>query len=125
MLLVGCILLERSIIFQHKSKAVVSAACVALTGIMHPLWWGNNFITTLPESLPELLDSPVPVLLGVSFELDDEFDHADNAVYVDLESNEVRLIDDAYHHVKIPLLNMVCHKLRSYSDTLYKEDYSW
>ena len=66
----------------------------------------------------------VPVLLGVSFELDDEFDNADNAVYVDLESDEVRLIDDAYHHVKIPLLNMVCHKLRSYSDTLYEEEYS-
>ena len=59
MLLLGCILLERTIIFQHKSKAVVSAACVALTGIMHPLWWGNTFITTLPESLPELLESPV------------------------------------------------------------------
>lgn len=64
--IINIILLERSIVVVGKSSIDVSAAIFALMELLKPFQWAGAVIPILPNSMFEILDAPVPFLVGVA-----------------------------------------------------------
>ena len=57
---------EYKIIVQHTDISIYTACVMSLLTLICPLQWVGVLLPTLPLSLIELVDSPVPYIVGVS-----------------------------------------------------------
>ena len=64
--IINLILLERSIIIIGKEFINVSSSIFALIEFLKPYDWAGTVIPLLPNTLYEILSSPVPFLVGVA-----------------------------------------------------------
>jgi hypothetical protein len=53
---------------MRYSTGQVSAVCLGLQCLLHPLQWVGPFIPTLPFALAEFIESPVPLIAGLSLD---------------------------------------------------------
>ncbi len=60
------LLLEFKIIIIDTSLAVLTAASSALLSLLRPFDWACAYVPLLPQSLSDFLDSPVPILCGLT-----------------------------------------------------------
>jgi DENN (AEX-3) domain len=60
------VLLERSIIFVSNSKNRLSSALFTVRNLISPFKWWHVFIPIVPTSLMDVIEAPVPVLLGLT-----------------------------------------------------------
>lgn len=56
---------EKSIVFVSENLGLLSSCVLGALCLLRPLKWSNVTIPILPESLTELLDSPVPLITGL------------------------------------------------------------
>ena len=63
---VNILLLEQSLVVVGEDLGLVSAIGTALTSLLAPFKWDGVFIPVLPVGLNDILQSPVPFVLGVS-----------------------------------------------------------
>ena len=68
MKLVTAVFLEKSIFFISKYPAKLSAVILGLKDLISPFKWFYTLIPILPGDLLGILDSPLPILVGITQE---------------------------------------------------------
>jgi hypothetical protein len=58
------LLAEKKVLLISKSKALLTHACVAFMSFLFPFSWKHVLIPILPRSMIDVLDAPVPFLIG-------------------------------------------------------------
>lgn len=90
MKVVTSIMLERSVIFVSKSPSKLSSVILGLIELISPFHWCHTLIPVLPGELFEILDAPVPLLVGLtqqSFDmLDFDIEFKDTKTWIYLDS---------------------------------------
>lgn len=59
------LLLEKKVLLISKYKALLMHASVALISFLFPFSWKHVMIPILPKNMTEVLEAPVPYLIGV------------------------------------------------------------
>lgn len=73
------VLLEKNVIFVCDSQVVLGYVIEAVLSFLFPLKWEHVILPMLPNSLVEYLQSPFPIIAGLS----------SNMIDVDMMNNKV------------------------------------
>ena len=90
------LLLEKKVLLISKYKALLTHASIALISFLFPLKWKFVLIPILPKEMTDVLDAPVPFLIGIDPLIlkDDQSFEIPNEVYrVDLDMGFISLRD--------------------------------
>lgn len=60
------ILREKSVVFISKDISLITAVIMTFVNLIKPFSWPFPSIFSLPESCVQMLDSPIPVLIGLN-----------------------------------------------------------
>eukprot|EP01104_Vermistella_antarctica_P017842 TRINITY_DN6419_c0_g1_i1.p1 TRINITY_DN6419_c0_g1~~TRINITY_DN6419_c0_g1_i1.p1 ORF type:complete len:951 (+),score=205.05 TRINITY_DN6419_c0_g1_i1:189-3041(+) len=84
-------LLERSVVVSCSNLGILSAAIMAMIPLLYPYVWQSVLLPILPERLYDLLEAPVPFIVGVTSLSGESIVDKDmsDVVIVDLERNVV------------------------------------
>ena len=92
MQLLSAVLLEKSIIFVGKSN-LVSSAILGLNCLLYPFKWCFALVPILPHPLIDMIEAPVPLLVGITKrefrELQLSDDERDSKIWVFVENGEI------------------------------------
>ena len=58
-------MLERSVIFVGR-KSQVTSAILGFNSLIYPFKWCFAFVPVLPHPLIEMIEAPVPLLVGIT-----------------------------------------------------------
>ena len=58
------LLLEKSLLICGTTPSLVSIVSTAVVYLLNPMQWDGVFVTLLPEAAMEVLQAPVPFILG-------------------------------------------------------------
>ena len=64
------ILLERKIFLISQLNSLLTQFTTVLLSLTFPFKWEHAIIPILPEKLKEIIDCPVPCLIGICFNVD-------------------------------------------------------
>ena len=64
------LLLEKKLFLLCSSKATLSCVAHGLINLLFPFKWIHVLVPILPEKLKLFIDSPVPLIIGISFPVD-------------------------------------------------------
>ena len=64
------LLLEKKLILICSSKAILFIVANALINLLFPFNWIHVYIPILPEKLKLFIESPVPLIIGISFHIE-------------------------------------------------------
>ncbi|CAB1120011.1 unnamed protein product [Ectocarpus sp. CCAP 1310/34] len=81
------LLLEKTLVVCGRDIGIVSMAATALLSLLDPFKWEGVFVPVVPLALMDVLDSPVPALVGVQAPLDPLSSAADGVAVLDLDAN--------------------------------------
>lgn len=84
--MLSAVLLERKVIVCCKSLRFLSALVLALPPLLRPFLYQSVIIPMLPQSLPHLLDAPVPYVIGVT-QIPEESIIPEDVVIIDVAKN--------------------------------------
>ena len=89
------ILLEKKVLLISEHKALLTHAAIALISLLFPLCWKHVLIPILPKTMIDVLDAPVPFLIGIeTFILKEDLVDIPQEVYrVDLDNGSISLRD--------------------------------
>ena len=99
----GCLLKEGRVALCSKYHSLLTPVAEALLSLLFPLEWQGIYIPVLPSSMQDVLDAPLPFLVGLdSMYLKNSKSHRPaNVVLVDLDQDIVHLgWDDSGTHWK-------------------------
>lgn len=57
--------LERKLLFVSRHKSLLTQACISLVSFIFPLCWKHTLIPILPIEMIDVLDAPLPFLIGI------------------------------------------------------------
>jgi hypothetical protein len=119
-LALGCAMMEMKIIVCHKDPNVVSAIIMALINLLRPLKWCSPLIISLPDSLTDFIDSPVPIIVGLR-QLPPNFELQERCVLIDPDVKKIHfhpkdLIEN--QTIILPNGSRLAHYLRSIANTI-------
>ena len=57
--------MEKKVLLISKYKALLTHASIALISFLFPLCWKHVLIPILPKNMTDVLDAPVPFLIGI------------------------------------------------------------
>ena len=60
-----CVLSEARILFHSKNLSVLPIVCEALRTLIYPLKWTHVYLPVIPIQLLNLIEAPVPFMLGI------------------------------------------------------------
>jgi hypothetical protein len=60
------VLLERSLIFVSNNLTLLSSVTLGLKTLIKPFQWCFAFVPVLPSALVQILDTPSPILVGIT-----------------------------------------------------------
>jgi len=60
-----CILLEYKVVFQSSMDLAMPSIIQTFSDLLYPLKWRHVYIPYLPENMAEILEVPVPCLMGM------------------------------------------------------------
>ena len=66
--IVTLIMHERSIIFVSNNLTILSNVILGFQALIHPFLWFHPLIQILPRALLGILDSPFPMIVGITHE---------------------------------------------------------
>lgn len=80
---------------MSKHKALLTHTAVALISFLFPLCWKHVLVPILPKSMIDVLDAPVPFLIGIENYVLSEFqvDIPLEVYRVDLDNGSISLRD--------------------------------
>jgi hypothetical protein len=85
---------EFSLCFCSRNPSLLTPVQEAFLSFLFPMVWQGVYIPVLPRSMLDILDAPVPVVMGVDaayLESIPQNRRPNSMVFVDLDANEVRL----------------------------------
>jgi len=88
------LLAEKKVLLISKYKALLSNACVAFMSFLFPFLWKHVLIPILPRSMIDVLDAPVPFLIGADPSIFNSNPLSDDTIETGYE--------DSYATVEIP-----------------------
>ncbi|CAM9320441.1 unnamed protein product, partial [Hapterophycus canaliculatus] len=80
------LLLEKTLVVCGRDLGMVSMAATALLSLLDPFEWEGVFVPVVPRALMDVLDSPVPALVGVQAPFDPLYYAFDGVVVLDLDA---------------------------------------
>ncbi|CAM9767632.1 unnamed protein product, partial [Scytosiphon promiscuus] len=80
------LLLEKTLVVCGRDLGMVSMAATALLSLLDPFEWEGVFVPVVPMALMDVLDSPVPALVGVQSPFDSRDSSRDGVVVLDLDA---------------------------------------
>jgi hypothetical protein len=90
--LLSAVLLEKSIIFVGK-QSMLSSAILGFNSLLYPFKWCFALVPILPHPLIDMLEAPVPILVGITKreykDLSLTDDEKDSKIWVFLENGTV------------------------------------
>ena len=110
LVVVGCLLQETRVALVSQHYALLGPVAEALLSFLFPLHWQGLYLTLVPRNMLDILDAPVPYLVGLHARYLRETpaeDRPHGVVFVDLDRDEVHLgfaDDDASAKRIIPSL---------------------
>lgn len=88
------LLAEKKVLLISKYKALLTHACVAFMSFLFPFSWKHVLIPILPRSMIDVLDAPVPFLIGADPSIFNSNPLSDDMIETGYE--------DTYASVEIP-----------------------
>ncbi|KAF0683636.1 Aste57867_24342 [Aphanomyces stellatus] len=87
----ACLLLEQKAkcTYMLWGISVAHSVSIALLSLLFPLYWQGAYIPILPSSLLDVIDAPVPFLVGVHSKYLASPSRASDVFFVDLDHNRV------------------------------------
>jgi len=98
--------MEKKVLLISEHKALLTHSAIALISFLFPLRWIHVLIPILPKNMTDVLDAPVPFLIGIEpfiirddcFEIPNEVYRGKNIVkiydsLVDLDNGSISLRD--------------------------------
>eukprot|EP01102_Stenamoeba_stenopodia_P011916 TRINITY_DN3698_c0_g1_i1.p1 TRINITY_DN3698_c0_g1~~TRINITY_DN3698_c0_g1_i1.p1 ORF type:complete len:807 (-),score=170.17 TRINITY_DN3698_c0_g1_i1:81-2501(-) len=85
--LLNALLLEKSVVVVGQHYHTLTASVLAVIGLLRPWIWQGTLVTILPHNLKDIIDSPVPYVVGVTSLSEDEMQRCNQSVilYVDID----------------------------------------
>ena len=123
LILLGCAMTEMQVVFCCSDISVLSCCITACISLLRPLKWACPIIVTLPDSLHVYLESPVPVVLGVT-SLPVGHKPPAGQVVVHVMSNKIELNErdmSQYHTLILPKMSTLHHDLSPHTERLLTE----
>ena len=122
MVVLGCLMEECKVALMSSHCSILTPVAEALLSSIFPFVWQGLYIPVMPYSLVELLDAPVPFLIGLDsryFQETPPSRRPKNVVFVDLDRDVVHLgvddLTDANRRIP-PLPSRDAHKLKNSLD---------
>ena len=81
------LLLEKKLYLLCSSKATLACVAHALINLLFPFKWVHVLIPILPEKLKLFIDSPIPLIIGISFPCDLN-DFPNDAIILNINKNK-------------------------------------
>jgi len=106
-------LLERKIFLLSKSKTILNQICLALTTLLFPFKWNHVFIPVLPLKCKGCADAFVPLIMGISFNIDLN-DLPEDALVVNIETNQLVKNNEKIPKLPLKLAEKLMKKLEKY-----------
>jgi hypothetical protein len=80
---------------MSEHKALLTHATIALISFLFPLCWKHVLIPILPRNMTDVLDAPVPFLIGIEPFIikEDQFEIPNEVYRVDLDNGSISLRD--------------------------------
>jgi hypothetical protein len=94
MVVFSCLLKEMRVALCCKSYSILGPVAEALTSLLFPFHWEGMYLPIMPYSLLDILDAPVPFLVGLHSRYLTEVEpeqRPKGVVFVDLDCDEVHL----------------------------------
>ena len=114
------LLLEKKLFLLCSSKATLSCVAHALINLLFPFKWIHVYVPILPEKLKLFIESPVPLIIGISFPVDIN-DFPNDAIILDINNNRFINYCNPIPKLKGKLFNILENKLIKLKDN-YKLD---
>uniref|UniRef100_A0A7M5X9F3 DENN domain-containing protein 5A n=1 Tax=Clytia hemisphaerica TaxID=252671 RepID=A0A7M5X9F3_9CNID len=91
-----CLLLEHQILFLSGDIHKLMLIAEALTTLFFPLSWEHVYVPVLPPSLLHYLDAPVPFIMGLYYETEEEKNRFEipcegSLCLLDIDQNDIQL----------------------------------
>ncbi|KDO16772.1 hypothetical protein SPRG_17723 [Saprolegnia parasitica CBS 223.65] len=86
---VSCLLLEQKVALCSKHLALLTPIAETLLTLLFPLAWQGAYIPVLPSSLLDVIDAPVPFLVGVHSKYLATASRSTDVFFIDLDHNRV------------------------------------
>ena len=93
----SCLLLEHKICLCSSSLSILTPVSSALLSLLFPFVWCGIYIPVLPYTLLDVIDAPVPFLVGIDVEYlrtTQPIDRPEGVVFINLDTNEIHLGTD-------------------------------
>ena len=119
LMMLSCAMREMHVLVVAENLQLVSAAIWSLVCLLHPLKWANPLIVTVPNTLYEFLDSPIPPLLGIE-ELPNSFEIKPGVVIVRPDQDKLLFYTDE-EMLPFPQFTRLCRELKVHESTLGAE----
>ena len=87
---------------MSRHKSLLTQACISLMSFIFPFNWKHTLIPILPEEMIDVLDAPLPFLIGVEASVLNEDSCYDDVTVVYLDSNQVVSNEKILETVKMP-----------------------
>ncbi|GAX22822.1 hypothetical protein FisN_24Lh105 [Fistulifera solaris] len=89
----GCLLREQKVVLctQQESSSLLTPVAEALICLLYPFQWQGVYLPVMPKHMAELLEAPVPFLLGLQGPLPTNRPQDDDIVWVGLDTDQVIL----------------------------------
>jgi len=105
----GCLLQETRVALVSQYYAILGPVAEALLSFLFPFHWQGMYLTLVPRNMLDILDAPVPYLVGIHGRYLREVpvnQRPHGVVFVDLDRDEVHLgfDDDTSTARSIPAL---------------------
>ena len=81
------LLLEKKLFLICSSKATLTYVAHGLINLLFPLKWIHVYVPILPEKLKLFIDSPVPLIIGISYDIDLN-DFPNDALILNINKNK-------------------------------------
>ena len=120
----SCLLLEYKTVLCSDSISTMTPTSLALLSLLFPFTWCGIYIPVLPQTLLDVIEAPVPFLVGVDgsyLRTVSAQDRPEGVIFVNLDTNEVFLgIDDETGQLREPpiLPKHDCDKLMKHLNSL-------
>ena len=112
------LLLEKKLYLICSSKAVLSHVAYALINLLYPFKWIHVYVPILPEKLKLFIESPVPLIIGISFHIDIN-ELPDDSLILNINKNSFEKYNE-----KIPPLPPKLNKILMNKLLKLKEQYN-
>eukprot|EP00118_Oscarella_pearsei_P007105 m.33655 g.33655 ORF g.33655 m.33655 type:complete len:1260 (+) comp31862_c0_seq1:95-3874(+) len=114
LLIYTCLLLEHQILFTANEYQLLMTTAECMTSLMFPFMWQHVYVPILPKSLYDILDAPVPFVMGYLLIKDEPLPAVSGeVVFVDINKGTVEGPED---FTQLPYVEELKEKVQNLLD---------